>query len=88
MALTHVLLFFHFLGAVSFFAGAAVAGTLQLAAMRRDRPSEVHAFLRLAPGGVALVGLERLGNLARNETEDFLEIERGVDGRDRLGQQT
>jgi hypothetical protein len=32
VALTHVLLFFHLLGAVSFFAGAAVAGTLQLAA--------------------------------------------------------
>ena len=41
MALTHVLLFFHLVGAVSFFAGAAVAGTLQLAAIRRERPSEV-----------------------------------------------
>ena len=57
MALTHVLLFFHLLGAVSFFAGAAVAGTLQLAAIRRERPSEILAFLRLTRVGVALVGI-------------------------------
>ncbi len=56
MALTQVLLFFHLLGAVSFFAGAAVAGTLQLAAIRRERPSEVGALLRLTRVGVALVG--------------------------------
>jgi uncharacterized membrane protein len=60
VALTHVLLFFHLLGAVSFFAGAAVVGTLQLAAIRRERPSEVYALLRLAPAGVALVGLGAL----------------------------
>ncbi|HEX6952506.1 MAG TPA: DUF2269 family protein [Gaiellaceae bacterium] len=60
MALTHVLLFFHLLGAVSFFAGAAVAGTLQFAAIRRERPSEVYALLRLAPVGAALVGLGAL----------------------------
>ena len=56
MALTHVLLFFHLLGVVSFFAGAAVVGTLQLAAIRRERPSDVYALLRLAPIGAALVG--------------------------------
>ena len=56
MAVTHVLLFFHLLGAVCFFAGAAVAGTLQLAAIRRERPSEIHALLRLTRVGVALVG--------------------------------
>lgn len=56
MALTHVLLFFHLLGAVLFFAGAAVVGTLQFAAIRRERPSEVYALLRLAPAGAALVG--------------------------------
>jgi hypothetical protein len=56
VALTHVLLFFHLLGAVSFFAGAAVVGTLQQAAIRRQRPSEVYALLRLAPVGAALVG--------------------------------
>lgn len=58
--MTHVLLFFHLLGAVSFFAGGAVVGTLQLAAIRRQRPSEVYALLRLAPVGVALVGLGAL----------------------------
>jgi uncharacterized membrane protein len=56
VALTHVLLFFHLLGAVSFFAGAAVVGTLQLAAIRRERPGDVYALLRLAPVGAALVG--------------------------------
>lgn len=60
MALTHVLLFFHLLGAVSFFAGAAVAGTLQLAAIRRERPSEVYALLRLTRVGVVLVGIGAL----------------------------
>ncbi|HZT54287.1 MAG TPA: DUF2269 family protein [Gaiellaceae bacterium] len=56
MALTNVLLFFHLLGAFCFFAGAAVAGVLQLAAIRRERPSEIHALLRLTRVGVALVG--------------------------------
>jgi hypothetical protein len=56
VALTHVLLFFHLLGAFSFFAGAAVVGVLQLAAIRRERPSEIHGLLRLAPFGAALVG--------------------------------
>ena len=60
MALTHVLLFFHLLGAVSFFAGASVVGTLQLAAIRRERPSEVYALLRLAPVGAGLVGVGAL----------------------------
>ena len=57
--MTHVLLFFHLLGAVAFFAGGAVVGTLQLAAIRRERPSEVYALLRLAPVGAALVGHRR-----------------------------
>lgn len=56
MALTHVLLFFHLLGAFCFFGGAAVVGVLQLAAIRRERPSEIYALLRLAPYGAALVG--------------------------------
>jgi uncharacterized membrane protein len=60
VALTHVLLFFHLLGAVSFFAGAAVVGTLQVAAIRRERPSDVYALLRLAPVGAALVGVGAL----------------------------
>jgi hypothetical protein len=54
--LTHVLLFFHLLGAVCFFAGGAVVGVLQFAAIRRERPSEVYGLLRLAPFGAALVG--------------------------------
>jgi hypothetical protein len=53
---TNVLLFFHLLGAFCFFAGAAVVGVLQLAAIRRERPSEIHGLLRLAPFGAALVG--------------------------------
>jgi uncharacterized membrane protein len=60
VALTHALLFFHLLGAVSFFAGAAVAGTLQRAAIRRERPSEIHALLRLTRVGVVLVGIGAL----------------------------
>jgi uncharacterized membrane protein len=53
---TNLLLFFHLLGALCFFAGGAVVGVLQLAATRQERPSQVHAFLRLAPFGAALVG--------------------------------
>jgi Predicted integral membrane protein (DUF2269) len=60
VALTHILLFFHLIGAVSFFAGGAVVGTLQLAAIRRERPSEIYALLRLAPVGVAFVGVGAL----------------------------
>jgi len=64
VAVTHVLLFFHLLGAISFFAGAAVAGTLQLAAIRRERPSEIAGLLRLTRVGVALVGTGALLTLA------------------------
>ena len=60
MAVTHVLLFFHLLGAFCFFAGGAVVGVLQLAAIREERPSQVYAFLRLAPFGAALVGIGAL----------------------------
>ncbi len=55
MTLAHVLLFFHLLGAFAFFAGAAVAGTLQLDATRRERPSEILLLLRLTRVGVLLV---------------------------------
>ena len=51
------LLFFHLLGAFCFFAGAAVAGTLQLGALRRERPSEILVLLRLTRVGVLLVVL-------------------------------
>ncbi len=57
MAATHWLLFFHLLGAFCFFAGAAVAGTLQLGAMRREKPSEILTLLRLTRVGVLLVVL-------------------------------
>lgn len=60
MALTNVLLFFHLLGAFCFLAGATVAGVLQVAAMRRERPSEVAMLLGLTRAGVALVGIGSL----------------------------
>jgi hypothetical protein len=53
----HWLLFFHLLGAVLFFSGAAVAGTLQLGAMRREKPSEILTLLRLTRVGVLIVAL-------------------------------
>ena len=55
MAAYHWLLFLHLVGAFCFVAGAAVAGTLQLAAMRRERPSEILLLLRLTRVGVLLV---------------------------------
>jgi len=51
----HFLLFFHLIGAVCFFAGGAVAGTLQAGALRRERPSEILVLLRLTRIGVLLV---------------------------------
>jgi uncharacterized membrane protein len=51
----HLLLFFHLLGALCFFAGGAVAGTLQVGALRRERPSEILTLLRLTRVGVLLV---------------------------------
>jgi len=57
VAAYHWLLFLHLLGAFCFFAGAAVAGTLQLGALRRERPSEILVLLRLTRVGVILVVL-------------------------------
>jgi Predicted integral membrane protein (DUF2269) len=57
------LLFLHLLGAFALFAGAAVAGTLQLAALRRERPSEIVSLLRLTRVGVVLVGVGALATL-------------------------
>jgi uncharacterized membrane protein len=57
LTLYHWLLFFHLLGAFALFAGAAVAGTLQIGAMRRERPSEILTLLRLTRVGVVLVGI-------------------------------
>lgn len=64
MTLYHWLLFFHLVGAFALFAGAAVAGTLQIGAMRRERPSEILTLLRLTRVGVALVGVGALMTLA------------------------
>jgi uncharacterized membrane protein len=58
------LLFFHLLGAVLFFGGAAVAAVGQLEALRRERPSEVAIVLGLTRWGVALVGVGSLLTLA------------------------
>jgi len=55
VALTHWLLLLHLIGAFSLVSGAAVAGTLQLAALRRERPSDVLLLLRLTRVGVVLV---------------------------------
>ena len=55
MTAYRLLLFFHLLGALCFFAGGAVAGTLQLGALRRERPSEILSLLRLTRVGVLLV---------------------------------
>jgi len=63
MTAYHWLLLFHLLGAFCFVAGAVVAGTLQLAAIRRERPSEVALLLRLTRTGVALVGIGSLATL-------------------------
>ena len=63
MSAYHWLLFFHLVGAICFFAGAAVAGTLQLAALRRERPSEILLLLRLTRVGVMLVGIGALMTL-------------------------
>lgn len=49
------LLFFHLVGAFCSFMGGAVAGTLQLAALREERPSAILALLRLTRVGVVLV---------------------------------
>ena len=63
MTAYHWLLFLHLCGAFLFVSGAVVAGTLQLAAMRRDRPSEIAMLLGLSRVGVALVGLGALMTL-------------------------
>ena len=55
MTAYHWLLFLHLVGAFCFVAGAAVAGTLQIGALRRERPSEILTLLRLTRVGVILV---------------------------------
>jgi uncharacterized membrane protein len=60
----HWLLLFHLLGAFSLVAGAAVAGTLQLTALRRERPSEILVLLRATRVGVVLVAVGAVVALA------------------------
>ena len=49
-------LFAHLAGAISFFAGLAVAALGQAAARRRSRPAEMAVLLGTARSGVVLVG--------------------------------
>jgi uncharacterized membrane protein len=56
-------LFFHLVGAFCFFMGGAVAGTLQVAALREERPSAILTLLRLTRVGVVLVGVGALMTL-------------------------
>ena len=63
MTAYHWLLLLHLLGAFALFAGAAVAGALQLGALRHDRPSEVLVLLRVTRIGVVLVGVGALMTL-------------------------
>jgi uncharacterized membrane protein len=51
------LLLVHILAAFLYVSGSIVAGVLALAAMRRERPSEVALLLRLVQPTVALVGI-------------------------------
>jgi uncharacterized membrane protein len=51
----HWYLFLHLVGALCFFMGGAIAGTLQLGAMRRERPSEIALLLGLTRVGVLFV---------------------------------
>lgn len=55
MTAYHWYLFLHLAGAFCFFMGGAVAGTLQVAAMRRTRPSEIALLLGLTRIGVVFV---------------------------------
>jgi uncharacterized membrane protein len=54
------LLLFHILGAFLFVSGSIVAGLLALAAMQRERPSEVALLLRLVRPAVIVVGIGSL----------------------------
>jgi len=56
----NIALFLHLVGAISFFAGIALAGVAFESARRRANPAEVALLLGLARIGVALVGLGAL----------------------------
>jgi uncharacterized membrane protein len=51
------LLFFHVTGAFLLIGGAVTAGVFNVAAMQRERPSEIAAFLRFARIGVILISI-------------------------------
>jgi uncharacterized membrane protein len=57
------LLLAHLASAFVFVSGAVVAGVLQLAAMRRERPSEIALLLGLTRVGVVLVTIGALATL-------------------------
>jgi uncharacterized membrane protein len=54
---TQWLLFLHLAGAFLFVSGAVVAATLRLAAIRRERPSEVALLMRAVRPAVPLIAL-------------------------------
>ena len=64
MSAVQWLLAFHVLSAFLMVGGGVVAGALHVAAMRRDRPSEVAALLGLIRGGVIFAGLGTIGTIA------------------------
>jgi uncharacterized membrane protein len=57
------LLFLHLASAALLVGGAVVAGTAQLTALQRERPSEIALLLHLARYGVIFVGVGSLGAL-------------------------
>ncbi len=58
------LLVLHVTGAFLLVSGSVVAGVLQLAAMRRERPSEIAILFRLSRVAVVLVGIGAVAALA------------------------
>ena len=54
---THWLVFLHLTGAFLFVGGSIVAATLRVAAMRRERPSEIALLLRAVRPAVPLVAV-------------------------------
>jgi uncharacterized membrane protein len=57
-------LFLHVTGAFLFLGGATIAAVFSLAALRRERPSEIAALLRMTRWGVATVSIGVLMTLA------------------------
>jgi len=69
---TEWLLFLHLAGAFLFVAGAVAAATLRIAAMRRERPSEIALLMRAARPAVPLIA----GGLVLATTLAFLSLAR------------